>query len=62
MSETFCMGDSRKNIDHTEHGNQTCEASLSPSSEMVKNLTFSDQWLCVSWEAYSKGKCFMFKK
>lgn len=62
MSETFCMEVSRKNIDQTEHGNQTFESSLSPTSEMVKNLTFSDQQLYVSWEEYSKDKCFMFKK
>lgn len=46
MSETFCTEDSRKNIDPTKHGNQTLEASLSPSSEMVKNLSVINSCMC----------------
>ena len=62
MSETFCTEDSRKNRDQSEHGNQTFEAFLSPSSEMVRNLTFNDKQLCVPWEEYTKDKCLKFQK
>lgn len=32
---------------------------VSPSSDMVKNLTFNDKQLYISWEEHGKNKCFI---